>query len=116
MLPGKRQRTPMKRTTSQSEITFDLDASPADAQPSNRRLPVGPGYAAEPNGWDQQLPAVASRRVGRRHSADFLETLSFLRSCSLCKRRLVPGRDIYMYRCVSGMLSFNFNLKKILTY
>ncbi|KAK9930583.1 hypothetical protein M0R45_027618 [Rubus argutus] len=36
----------------------------------------------------------------RRNSADFVETPHFLRACGLCKRRLVPGRDIYMYRKV----------------
>ncbi|KAK4742081.1 hypothetical protein SAY87_000082 [Trapa incisa] len=105
MLLGKRQRPPMKRTTSLSEITFDLDAGPANAQPSDPRLPVGPGYVAPPNGWDQHLLAAASPRVSRRHSADFLETPSFLRSCSLCKRRLIPGRDIYMYRGDSAFCS-----------
>ena len=49
-------------------------------------------------GLDQRLLATVSPRVNRRHSADFLETPHFLRSCGLCRRRLVPGRDIYMYR------------------
>ncbi|KAF3795281.1 hypothetical protein EJ110_NYTH05319 [Nymphaea thermarum] len=35
---------------------------------------------------------------GRRNSADFMEASHFLRACSLCKRRIGPGRDIYMYR------------------
>ncbi|XP_020255446.1 uncharacterized protein LOC109832505 [Asparagus officinalis] len=36
----------------------------------------------------------------RRSSGDFraVETAPFLRACGLCKRRLGPGRDIYMYR------------------
>ncbi|ONK73999.1 uncharacterized protein A4U43_C03F1750 [Asparagus officinalis] len=35
-----------------------------------------------------------------RSSGDFraVETAPFLRACGLCKRRLGPGRDIYMYR------------------
>ncbi|XWS23859.1 hypothetical protein CRYUN_Cryun28dG0051400 [Craigia yunnanensis] len=49
-------------------------------------------------GLDQRLLATVSPRVNRRHSADFMETPNFLRSCGLCRRRLVPGRDIYMYR------------------
>ncbi|XWS15038.1 hypothetical protein CRYUN_Cryun35bG0060100 [Craigia yunnanensis] len=49
-------------------------------------------------GLDQLLLATVSPRVNRRHAADFLETPHFLRSCGLCRRRLVPGRDIYMYR------------------
>ncbi|KAK4802461.1 hypothetical protein SAY86_000664 [Trapa natans] len=99
------QRHPMKRTTSLSEITFDLDAGSANAQPSDSRQPVGPGYEAAPNGWDQHLLAAPSPRVSRRRSADFLETPSFLHSCSLCKRRLIPGRDIYMYRGDSAFCS-----------
>ncbi|PKA58072.1 hypothetical protein AXF42_Ash019298 [Apostasia shenzhenica] len=48
-------------------------------------------------------PAVMiSRRGSLRSSADFevtvVETAPFLRACSLCKRRLAPGRDIFMYR------------------
>ena len=49
-------------------------------------------------GLDQRLLATVSPRVNRRHSTDFMETPNFLRSCGLCRRRLVPGRDIYMYR------------------
>ncbi|CAN6478219.1 unnamed protein product [Victoria cruziana] len=40
--------------------------------------------------------AITAR--GRRHSADLMEASHFLRACSLCKRRIGPGRDIYMYR------------------
>ncbi|OWM79929.1 FCS-Like Zinc finger 5-like [Punica granatum] len=106
MLLGKRQRPPtMKRTTSLSEITFDLNAT-GDAQPSDPRRPVWPGRASgAPDGWDQQLLAAAPPRVDRRHSADFRETPNFLRCCSLCKRRLIPGRDIYMYKGDSAFCS-----------
>ncbi|XP_010939620.1 FCS-Like Zinc finger 5 [Elaeis guineensis] len=36
----------------------------------------------------------------RRNSGDFgvVEVASFLKACSLCKRRLGPGRDTFMYR------------------
>ncbi|KAG0513523.1 hypothetical protein BDA96_10G110100 [Sorghum bicolor] len=36
----------------------------------------------------------------RRHSGDFLpamETAAFLKACGLCKRRLGPGRDTFIY-------------------
>ncbi|XP_041015880.1 FCS-Like Zinc finger 5-like [Juglans microcarpa x Juglans regia] len=105
MLLGKRQRHPMKRTTSMTEITFDLNtgavdgasASPPSTDPHN---PLN--FQGQPGGGldHQRLLAIVSPRNLRRSSADFVETTSanFLRSCSLCKRRLVPSRDIYMYR------------------
>ena len=54
---------------------------------------------------DQRLVAAAgvSPRNHRRNSADFKETANFLRACSLCKRRLIPGRDIYMYKYISTL-------------
>lgn len=108
MLLGKRPRVPMKRTTSMSEITFDPNtnvgsaAPPSDLQnqnPFSRQIQPAGGV----DGLDHQrfLQATVSPRNYRRSSADFVETTTtphFLRSCSLCKRRLVPGRDIYMYR------------------
>ncbi|GLT64301.1 hypothetical protein SLA2020_368050 [Shorea laevis] len=88
MLLGKRPRVPMKRTTSLSEITFDLNTNVGSAAPPT---------------------ATVSPRNHRRSSADFTAetttTPHFLRSCSLCKRRLVPGRDIYMYRGDSAFCS-----------
>ncbi|WOK96269.1 hypothetical protein Cni_G04976 [Canna indica] len=49
------------------------------------------------------LAAVVPRGGGvdrRRNSGDFavVETAPFLRACGLCKRRLGPGRDTFMYR------------------
>lgn len=117
----------MKRTTSMKEITFDLNTSNAEAPPSDRHNPLNnyPKQAAGPfggvwgpqiqanggggaagggsglEGFDQRLLATVSPRAHRRHSADFIETAHFLRACGLCRRRLVPGRDIYMYRYFS---------------
>ncbi|XP_050377512.1 FCS-Like Zinc finger 6 [Argentina anserina] len=95
MLLGKRPRPPMKRTTSMSEITFDLNT---EAQPE----PSDPHNPFSPLAFDGVMVKTASSspspRNHRRNSADFVETLHFLRSCGLCKRRLVPGRDLYMYR------------------
>lgn len=65
-------------------------------------------------GLDQRFMAAAAvsptpsprPRNLRRNSADFnAETAHFLRACSLCKRRLIPGRDIYMYRGDSAFCS-----------
>ncbi|XP_065880232.1 FCS-Like Zinc finger 5-like [Euphorbia lathyris] len=113
MLLGKRPRHPMKRTTSMSEITFDLEtncisdaASPplSDPPPHLTQKQVA-GFLGQ---LDQRFVAAASlspRITHRRASADFSETTHFLRACSLCKRRLVPGRDIYMYRGDSAFCS-----------
>ncbi|KAF2291481.1 hypothetical protein GH714_025049 [Hevea brasiliensis] len=104
MLLGKRPRGPMKRTTSMSEITFDLDceSAPPSSDPHIAHKQMA-GFVGQ---LDQRfLAANVSPGTHRRVSADFLETAHFLRSCSLCKRRLVPGRDIYMYRGDSAFCS-----------
>ncbi|KAJ9146407.1 hypothetical protein P3X46_028677 [Hevea brasiliensis] len=104
MLLGKRPRGPMKRTTSMSEITFDLDceSTPPSSDPHIAHKQMA-GFGGQ---LDQRfLAANVSPGTHRRVSADFLGTAHFLRSCSLCKRRLVPGRDIYMYRGDSAFCS-----------
>ncbi|KAL3830460.1 hypothetical protein ACJIZ3_019262 [Penstemon smallii] len=92
---GKRARPPMKRTTSMTEFTlgFNAEYQQQFVNPFN-------GGGGGGGGLDQQLlgSTAASSRPHRRNSGDFGETANFLRVCSLCKRRLVPGRDIYMYR------------------
>ncbi|KAK8580307.1 hypothetical protein V6N12_070587 [Hibiscus sabdariffa] len=125
MMLGKRPRLrpPMKRTASLTEITFDLSTSNDEAPPSDPHNPFknhpkqdaalsggvwSPQIQAnggDGGGLDQRLLATVSPRVHRRHSADFMETPPFLRSCCLCRRRLVPGRDIYMYRGDSAFCS-----------
>lgn len=100
MLLGKRPRPPMKRTTSMSEITFDLNTV-TDENPNNLFNRHGAGVAPYDgiNGSDQsRVMAMVSPRNHRRNSSDMTHTPDFLRSCFLCKRRLVPGRDIYMYK------------------
>ncbi|EEF48466.1 FCS-Like Zinc finger 5 [Ricinus communis] len=109
MLLGKRPRPPMKRTTSLSEITFDLDTNGSceSAQQAAGFGGDGTGTGGGQQQLDQRFLAAAtiSPRNHRRASADFLETAHFLRSCSLCHRRLVTGRDIYMYRGDSAFCS-----------
>jgi hypothetical protein len=97
MLLGKRPRNPMKRTTSLTEIKFDLNTASSEAAPPSDHPQKQVGYG----GMIDQRSSVATgspRTSHRRASADFLETPNFLRACSLCKRRLIPGRDIYMYK------------------
>ncbi|KAE7998119.1 hypothetical protein FH972_002694 [Carpinus fangiana] len=63
--------------------------------------PVAHNMNFVPNGgFDQRLsPMTSPRSTQRRNSGDhFIDTAHFLHTCGLCKRRLAPGRDIYMYR------------------
>ncbi|KAJ7959047.1 Protein of unknown function (DUF581) [Quillaja saponaria] len=104
---GKRPRPPMKRTTSMTEITLDLNST-GDIQPSGTHKRQTSGV----DGLDQWLSATISPR-NQRSSSDFVETANFLRSCSFCERRLVPGRDIYMYRGDSGFCSLECRQKQM---
>ncbi|XP_042056954.1 FCS-Like Zinc finger 5-like isoform X2 [Salvia splendens] len=82
---GKRGRPPMKRNLSMTEFTLDLINGGED----DRVFPqLSPNFSGA-------FSAAASHR---RSSSDFVETANFLRDCSLCKRRLISGQDIYMYR------------------
>ncbi|KAK7275738.1 hypothetical protein RIF29_16860 [Crotalaria pallida] len=108
---GKRPRAPMKRTTSISEITLDLKTSYTDVVEPKQTQGIG-GVNGLNNGLDQSRRVMGmakdySPRIQRRHSANSAETPDddFLHACSLCKRRLIPGRDIYMYRGDSGFCS-----------
>ncbi|KAL2339877.1 hypothetical protein Fmac_007817 [Flemingia macrophylla] len=74
MMLGKRPQ--VKRTTSMTEITFDLNTP-----------------------FDDHAMGPCSPHQTRNHT-------HFLRACFLCKRRLVPGRDdIYIYRGESAFCS-----------
>ncbi|KAK3011065.1 hypothetical protein RJ639_010740 [Escallonia herrerae] len=103
MLLGKRPRPrpPIKRTTSMTEFTLDLSnvedqinvngtLSPQLLDPHNP-FNVGPLRPAADGGLDPRFLAST--------------TPHFLRACALCKRRLIPGRDIYMYRGDSAFCS-----------
>lgn len=120
MLLGKRQRNPIRRTTSMTGITVDVEppkssdpvddpfakGDPEAAPVLKPNLIVGqhgydhPNLIVAQHGYDQSVLAMVSPRNYRRStSGDFLQdTAHFLKSCGLCKRRLAPGRDIYMYR------------------
>ena len=113
MLLGKRQRPPMKRTTSMTEFSLDLSIATVEGGGGGVNGGVNVSQQFDPNnpckGLDQRFMAAAAvspspsprPRNLRRNSVDFTtETAHFLRACSLCKRRLIPGRDIYMYRYI----------------
>ncbi|KAK6924111.1 Zf-FLZ domain [Dillenia turbinata] len=107
MFLGKRRRPEIKRTMSMSGgMTVDLsgdhqeESGPSDHPQNimideNNNMSMGYyGLGLRQSGYEQNL----SPRNYRRNSGDFIETAHFLRVCGLCKRRLAPGRDIYMYR------------------
>lgn len=109
MLLGKRQRQEIKRTTSLSEIKFDLNLPSEPEEPSDHHqvqmlsprksklVAIDEHRQVNHGLLDQRLLAMVG--TPRRHSEDYSTHVGdFLRSCSLCKRHLVPGRDIYMYR------------------
>lgn len=108
MLLGKRTRPPMKRTTSMTEFTLDLNLnhdpnSAVNYQPFDPHNPFTPISSSNTQLLDQQQRILTTAKTipttrNRRKSADFVETANFLKACFLCKRRLIPGRDIYMYR------------------
>ncbi|MQM22322.1 hypothetical protein Taro_055373 [Colocasia esculenta] len=140
MLLGKRPRPAMRRTTSMTEISFDLGgveapqaaagnpqqqrhhqrAAPGvDARRQQQQQPPQRPYPADHHRGQQQhylyqyhhiqgasdgldtryLSSMVSPRNSRRNSGDFaVEPANFLRACGLCKRRLGPGKDTFMYR------------------
>ena len=81
-----------------AEFTLDAPLQPSD-------------HSKDGGGLCQRFTAAAaiSPRNHRRNFGDLIETAHFLRSCSLCDRRLVPGRDIYMYKYFPNLsLSLNY--------
>ncbi|KAL7085573.1 hypothetical protein ACP275_14G288700 [Erythranthe tilingii] len=105
MMLGKRGRPPpMKRTTSMTEFTWDLNGGAAASEGVYQPFDLNNPYNG---GLDQNYMASAAAaappRGQRRNLAEI--TGNFLRACSLCKRRLIPGRDIFMYRGDSAFCS-----------
>ncbi|KAL6956973.1 hypothetical protein U1Q18_039468 [Sarracenia purpurea var. burkii] len=113
MLLGKRTRGSMiRRTTSMTGIGVDLydaaalqpSADPPQNPPMNIQEAtlgaheVNPKRSAMAGRVDRRLMATVSPMIQRTVSGGAMETAPFLRTCGLCRRRLAPGRDIYMYR------------------
>ncbi|GER40284.1 hypothetical protein STAS_16951 [Striga asiatica] len=78
-----------------TEFTLDLNNPPSDHF----------------NAGDQIFPAAA--RPHHRSSGEFVQTANFLRVCFLCNRRLVQGRDIYIYRGDSAFCSLECRQQKM---
>ncbi|XP_043721669.1 FCS-Like Zinc finger 6-like [Telopea speciosissima] len=120
MLLGKRPRPQMRRTTSLTEFNMDLsnpEEAPATSEGSSRRNQQGSGGGGGfgSDGFDYRLMAatISPRTTHKRNSSNFIETPHFLRACNLCKRRLGPGRDIYMYRGDSAFCSLECRQQQI---
>lgn len=122
---GKRPRHPMTRTTSMTEFAGEIFADVQVPQPSDqerahqghqryRQIPAAAAAVAvvkaDGGGGKRtyggsagtdcleawHLGAMAAPRNSRAFGV--VEVASFLKACSLCKRRLGPGRDTFMYR------------------
>ncbi|KAJ6908091.1 hypothetical protein NC651_018511 [Populus alba x Populus x berolinensis] len=128
MLLGKRPRGPMRRTASMTGITVDLpsdvDAGSSEPNSDNNdtlHVTAGPEEGSldyhhnnnmvdafdggNTSGFllhDQRLLATMVSPRNHHRSSDssdhFVEAAHFLRTCGLCKRRLGPGKDLFMYR------------------
>ncbi|KAL2527388.1 Protein of unknown function (DUF581) [Abeliophyllum distichum] len=94
----------MKRTTSMTEFTLEIDGSKSGEGTAGNHQVFDPHNSFNSGGLDQSFLATSTAAASplsiRRNLADSVETAHFLRACSLCKRRLIPGRDIYMYRYI----------------
>ncbi|KAI3672405.1 hypothetical protein L6452_38493 [Arctium lappa] len=107
---GKRPRPPIKRTTSMTEVTLVAGGGHANSQPPYD--PNNPFNIMNPPPDHQRFftpttnTITNSPRNHRRNSADHMESAHFLTLCHLCNRRLITGRDIFMYRGDSAFCSF----------
>ncbi|CAH8273881.1 unnamed protein product [Arabidopsis lyrata] len=90
----------MQRTASITRITIEVDDDQTAGQDSDVAMTVVDGG----DNYDQRFLGMLSpvnhrrneRKDGGRSSPSSLS--SFLGNCGFCKRRLAPGRDIYMYK------------------
>ncbi|XP_042397508.1 FCS-Like Zinc finger 7-like [Zingiber officinale] len=91
MAVRKRPRHSMPRTTSMAEFSpSHAAAAAAQLHPSDRRAQQQPNHRGEAAAEEGQR-----RNTGAPLAAD---TAPFLMVCGLCRRRLGPGRDTFMYR------------------
>ncbi|XP_066399319.1 FCS-Like Zinc finger 6-like [Miscanthus floridulus] len=114
---GKRERdskNPMRRTTSMTEFAPPDPLAAVMEDEEEAQLPDNSnsslrGAACGQQDWLSSFgggggaggAAAYRARAGlHRNSADYsvVETAAFLRACGLCRRRLGPGRDTFMYK------------------
>lgn len=104
MLLRKRPRPPMRRTTSMTEFAAEVEgpvtADQVGAENQSRHPHLLQKQRNQRRAAEATLWRSGGARGRRRNSGNFavVETASFLMACGLCKRRLGPGRDTFMYR------------------
>ncbi|KAL4366953.1 hypothetical protein GQ457_05G008590 [Hibiscus cannabinus] len=96
MLAGKRSRRPMKRTTSMAGITVDVVVSNSNNVEDSHSVLVQLPIISDDT--FNEFPRNPGGGISNSNHVVQDTTAPFLRSCCLCKRRLAPARDIYMYR------------------
>lgn len=96
MILGKRPRPPIKRTTSMTKFTLELNHTGVVAGGGGLEI-INPQQRPTYDPFKVNQPTVSPRNH-RRNSADHMEENHFLTACHFCKRRLITGRDIFMYR------------------
>ncbi|KAG8056557.1 hypothetical protein GUJ93_ZPchr0002g24145 [Zizania palustris] len=120
------KKNPMRRTTSMTEFSPPDVLAAVVEEEDEEVVMVGKTFGGGGDGGQDWLAAfggggsgagagaglgqdwlaayrarAAPARAGlRRNSADYssVETAAFLRACGLCRRRLGPGRDTFMYK------------------
>lgn len=127
MLLGKRTRPTMRRTTSMSSLGSDscLELNPKEKQRTSQDCSSIKGMTLGETAQGQAVAMGVPIKNGiwwpwngfgfpRPNRRKIAEPAHFLHACFLCKRRLVPGRDIYMYRGDSAFCSIECRHKQII--
>ncbi|KAK7305991.1 hypothetical protein VNO77_43905 [Canavalia gladiata] len=128
MLVGKRPSSSspiMKRTTSMSG-GMAVDTQTSNLEPHLQEIIsedniIHPHHTAPYGYYDEQrlagmvasLSPTPTNNIPQTHNQTNIHTPDFLRTCGLCKSRLAPGRDIYMYRGDTAFCSFECREKQM---
>ncbi|RWW35422.1 hypothetical protein BHE74_00059639 [Ensete ventricosum] len=118
MLLRKRPRPPMRRTTSMTEFAAEVEGPLTADQVGAESQSRHPHLLQKQRNQRRAAEAALWRSGGgggrRRNFGDFamVEAAPFLMACGLCKRRLGPGRDTFMYRYFSSAASVALCLKR----
>ncbi|WOK99875.1 hypothetical protein Cni_G08587 [Canna indica] len=97
-----RSSSSMRRTTSMTEFAAADDCPSAQLQPPDAPLKLLHRHRDQRRAVELAVAAAGKRggSGGMRNSGDFCvpDMAPFLMACGLCKRRLGPGRDTFIYR------------------
>ncbi|ESQ53229.1 hypothetical protein EUTSA_v10027166mg [Eutrema salsugineum] len=101
MLIGNRRKPQMQRTTSITRITVEVEDDQTAGQDSDMAMAMvdgGGNYNQRFSGMFSPGNNQSERKDDRKSSLSSSSSSTFLGNCGFCKRRLAPGRDIYMYK------------------